>query len=62
MQGDRSMDGRLYPGDFSLFTIKGDTMFKLILGVVIGTLFADSIKKIAILVYEWLREKLANRY
>ena len=36
-------------------------MFKLILGVVIGTLFADSIKKLAVLVYDWLRWKLVNR-
>jgi hypothetical protein len=39
---------------------KGDAMFKLILGVVIGTLFADSIKKIAVLVFQWLKEKLGK--
>jgi len=35
-------------------------MIKLILGVMIGTLFADSIKKIAVLVFQWLREKLGK--
>jgi hypothetical protein len=35
-------------------------MFKLILGVVIGTLFADSIKKLVILAFNWLKEKLGK--
>jgi hypothetical protein len=33
-------------------------MFKLIIGVVIGTLFADSIKKLAVLIFNWVKEKL----
>lgn len=37
-------------------------MFKLILGVVIGTLFADSIKKLAVTIYYWAKDKLADRY
>jgi hypothetical protein len=35
-------------------------MFKLILGVVIGTLFADSIKKLATFAFNWLKEKLGK--
>jgi hypothetical protein len=35
-------------------------MFKLIVGVVIGTLFADSIKKLAVLIFDWLKEKLGK--
>jgi hypothetical protein len=38
----------------------GDMMFKLIIGVVIGTLFADSIKKLAVLVFNWMKEKLGK--
>ncbi len=33
-------------------------MIKIIIGVIVGVLFADTIKHLAIKVYDWVKEKL----